>query len=366
MATRRTLLLVTAATLLASGAADARDRWTRPYPGVRHLHRTTAGQDWHALLIDLTNPRLSFVGTEEARTVLPPERRPARHPDAAHRWTRTSVFAREVGAEIAFNANYYDIFHRRHSTCGLTMSRGQRWSSTYDDDSLDCFASIGFGDSGQAHVFDSRGLRDSSPPFAWMTEVISGSPRLLENGAVLEYSHPRHALQRNPRTAVGLSADRRTLYVMVVNGREGHRLGMTCPQVARALQSLGASDAVNLDGGGSSALYIRSEYGVVSRASDGFERGVGNHLGIFFRDPPPQAPTLALGPAAPAAPEPPRAAPPAAPEAPRAAEPAAERGARSVPPPSRPAGLPTGNLAPGATAGVLLTLRRRRGRSQLH
>lgn len=61
---------------------------------------------------------------------------------------------------------------------------------------------------------------------------------------------------------------------------------MTCDETANALRSLGAWDALNLDGGGSSALYIRREHGIVSHCSDGSERPVGNHIGIVFRNPP--------------------------------------------------------------------------------
>jgi MYXO-CTERM domain-containing protein len=115
-----------------------------------------------------------------------------------------------------------------------------------------------------------------------MTEVVTGSPLVLRNGAVLSYTSPRHALVPNPRTLLGVSADRHTLYLMVVNGREGANKGMTCMDAARVLRDFGASDAINLDGGGSSSLYIRSQGGLVTRPADRLERPVANHLGIVF------------------------------------------------------------------------------------
>ena len=45
-------------------------------------------------------------------------------------------------------------------------------------------------------------------------------------------------------------------------------------------EDFGVSDAINLDGGGSTALYIEGEGGVVNRPSDRFERVVANHLGV--------------------------------------------------------------------------------------
>jgi len=182
------------------------------------------------------------------------------------------------------NANYYDIRHGRFGTCGLAMASGRVWRSSYADRRLDCDWTVGFGARGRVDVFDTREKVLGPAPLPWITEAVSGSPRVLGGGEVLSYTHPRHALQRNPRTILGVDRDRRTLFVMMVNGREGRNQGMTCPEAARALLNHGAWDAVNLDGGGSSALYLREEGGLVSHPADGVERGVGNHLGMVFGD----------------------------------------------------------------------------------
>ena len=59
----------------------------------------------------------------------------------------------------------------------------------------------------------------------------------------------------HPLTAVGLSGDRRWLYVVVVEGRhKGVSMGADYNDLARIMLSLGAADALNFDGGGSSAL----------------------------------------------------------------------------------------------------------------
>ena len=59
----------------------------------------------------------------------------------------------------------------------------------------------------------------------------------------------------HPRTVVGLSADRRWFYVLVVEGRhEGVSIGADYVDLAEIMLSLGASDALNLDGGGSTEL----------------------------------------------------------------------------------------------------------------
>lgn len=260
---------------LAPASAAAQDTWRRPNRAMRHVHRRVGSLDWHLVSIDLTAPGVRVVGTPES--LLAP-----RAPGAPPTWRTTTDFARAVGAEVAINANYYDIFHGAFTTCGLTMSQGRVWRSAYVDRRLDCWASVGFGARGRVAMFDSRGKVYGPAPEAWMREVVTGSPRVLANGEVLTYTAPRHALVPNPRTLVGTSADRRTLYLMVVNGREGANKGMTCMDAARVLRDFGASDAINLDGGGSSTLYIRSEGGLVTRPADRLERPVANHLGVVF------------------------------------------------------------------------------------
>src|SRR5215204_5363180 len=80
---------------------------------------------------------------------------------------------------------------------------------------------------------------------------------------------------RNPRTLAGVRADGTLLLVTVDGRRPGWSVGMTLPEAARLMRSLGARDAVNLAGGGSSTMTIRGE--VVNRPSDRVgERPVSN------------------------------------------------------------------------------------------
>ena len=113
-------------------------------------------------------------------------------------------------------------------------------------------------------------------------QVVSGFPALLAAGRVvgdLEMGErPGFAGERHPRTGVGFDPGRMRLWLAVVEGRrEGVSEGMTLPEFAALFQSLGAADAINLDGGGSSVMVIRGE--VVSRSSDpSGERPVVNGL----------------------------------------------------------------------------------------
>jgi len=114
---------------------------------------------------------------------------------------------------------------------------------------------------------------------AQQTLVVGGGPRLLRAGHVAvtakaEGFAPPQApafygtfvAARQPRTLAGVRADGKLLLVTVDGRRPGWSTGMTLPEAARLMRSLGARDAVNLDGGGSTTMTVRGE--VVNRPSD--------------------------------------------------------------------------------------------------
>jgi len=95
---------------------------------------------------------------------------------------------------------------------------------------------------------------------------------------------------RHPRTAVGVDASGRRLILMVIDGRQPEwSVGVTLAELATLMIDRGADDAINLDGGGSSAfVYDLDADGAVghwrtNRPSDGRFRPVANHLGIRLR-----------------------------------------------------------------------------------
>jgi len=90
---------------------------------------------------------------------------------------------------------------------------------------------------------------------------------------------------RNPRTAVGFSADGRRMWLATVNGRLASVPGLTLPELAVLMDELGADDSLNLDGGGSTTLVARErgepDAEVRNTPSDGSERPVPNGIGLF-------------------------------------------------------------------------------------
>jgi exopolysaccharide biosynthesis protein len=115
-----------------------------------------------------------------------------------------------------------------------------------------------------------------------VTEILSGFPPLLSDGKwvddLQQVDRPAFASARHPRTALGWDPERRRVWIAVVEGRrEGSAEGMTLPELAELFRALGVTEALNLDGGGSSVMVVRGRR--VSRPSDpAGERPVVNAL----------------------------------------------------------------------------------------
>ena len=91
---------------------------------------------------------------------------------------------------------------------------------------------------------------------------------------------------RHPRTAAGVTSDGRTLILVVVDGRQqGYSIGVTLPELADIMIGLGAANAINLDGGGSTTFYYHQPDGTLltNKASGSTWRPVGNHLGVRLK-----------------------------------------------------------------------------------
>lgn len=118
----------------------------------------------------------------------------------------------------------------------------------------------------------------SSPPeFA-----IGGNTILVRDGSIRHEQD--ESADRHPRTAAGTS-DGSTLYLLTVDGRQSFSRGVTYFELAALMKRQGATNAINLDGGGSSTLVARSmgtdELAVFNSPSDGSERVVPNGVGVF-------------------------------------------------------------------------------------
>jgi len=121
--------------------------------------------------------------------------------------------------------------------------------------------------------------------------AVSGSSVLLKDGNIpSEFSFASSDNnKRNPRTMVGTTKDGKTLYIVTVDGRQNASVGMTLKEAAQYMKELGAYNALNLDGGGSTTMVSRplaeNSLAVVNTPSDSSLRGVTTALGIVSTAP---------------------------------------------------------------------------------
>ncbi|MFD2679276.1 phosphodiester glycosidase family protein [Bacillus seohaeanensis] len=111
--------------------------------------------------------------------------------------------------------------------------------------------------------------------------MLASGPLLVQNGKVdmtIDSNSPK-VTQRAPHTAVAVDNTGDRVFFVTVDGRQpGYSRGMTLIEFAKHLVSLGADYALNLDGGGSTAMVARQHgdtyASIVNRPSDGYERSV--------------------------------------------------------------------------------------------
>ena len=122
-------------------------------------------------------------------------------------------------------------------------------------------------------------------------EALGGRPILVRDSTIVtgldSAGGAAFAAARHPRTAVGIARNGRRLLLVVVDGRQtGYSDGMTLRELADVMRALGARDAINLDGGGSTTLVYaeprnEARLRIANRPSDpAGERPVGDALAI--------------------------------------------------------------------------------------
>lgn len=247
---RLPLLLIALVVLFAAGAAAA--QWQPVAPGVDYQRFLRGTIDAHVVRIDLREASLRVIASERE-----------------HRGLTVSEFARQTQAIVAINADYFteklEPMGRAIGACGV-------WSNGVPLKRKQGLVAFG---RGRASI-----QKRTMKPRRWMDGAVSGWPMLVEECAPIADLPGSDFFTRapHPRTAAGLSNDGRTLYLVVADGRREGVPGLTLPELAAFLAELGACRAMNLDGGGSSALWLGDR--IVNRPSDGMERKVGNHLAV--------------------------------------------------------------------------------------
>lgn len=200
--------------------------------------------------------------------------------------TQTSDFAEKYHAIAAINGSFFNRENGR-SVVYLKedeelVARGASGRDVYTEN-----GGIGWNSDFQPLIMES-------PENGWenvnISNILTAGPLLIFENALRDFRDDAFHQNRHPRTAVGITENNHLLLV-TVDGRSFQSYGMTIPELAQFFSELGANYAINLDGGGSSAMWIHNGVGVVNYPSDNFEfdhngeRPVSNALLIIKREP---------------------------------------------------------------------------------
>ncbi|MGC1632006.1 MAG: phosphodiester glycosidase family protein, partial [Gelidibacter sp.] len=112
-------------------------------------------------------------------------------------------------------------------------------------------------------VYKLSTINEKKPSQKWLaSQAVGGGPVLLIDGQIQltasEEGFANSHTIRHPRSAIGYKNDH-TMVILVVDGRQEASAGATLVELAEIMQKLGAKAAVNLDGGGSSAMIAANE-----------------------------------------------------------------------------------------------------------
>jgi exopolysaccharide biosynthesis protein len=245
---RRALLF-----LLLALALGVRADWQVVAPGVEYQRITRGTIDAYVARVDLKNAKLRVIASEANDSGL-----------------TVSEFAKKRNAIVAINADYFDEQER---PIGLARGACGTWTTGQKVGRKQGLVAVG---RKRAEI-----QQNTMKTKRWMSGAVSGWPLINKDCAPLKAlpGSDHFTLAPHPRTAVGLSKNGKTMYIVVADGRREGVPGPTLPELATFMDELGACTAMNLDGGGSSAMWVRDA--VVNQPSDGVERNVGDHLAVI-------------------------------------------------------------------------------------
>jgi hypothetical protein len=187
----------------------------------------------------------------------------ANHPKAAAGADFATVeeHALEEGAVVAINANYFD--QSKGGTCGTARGFDLDFTRTYKESP--CSTTLGWS-VGAASIFEGYGHEEDPAFHPEFTEMVSGGGTLLKTGAAPDWYEVSMPTGR-AMTALGVTADRKQFVFLVTDKGTSSVSKMT-----DTFSSHGVTDAVFLDGGGSTRLWIEGQSYV--NLAEGADRNV--------------------------------------------------------------------------------------------
>ncbi|MFO7573908.1 MAG: phosphodiester glycosidase family protein [Bacteroidales bacterium] len=180
----------------------------------------------------------------------------------------TGVQAQEAGAIAAVNGGFFN-------TAGGSVTYVRTAGIIADSDTAEAWpknvnlnGAIMVNSRGEVTITKKKTNEwfDANPDFV---DVLVTGPFLAEGGAKSELPATSLVTARHPRTAVG-KAGRRKVILLTADGRSDEAAGLTLHQLAGMMLYLKCSEALNLDGGGSTTMWVKGKPfgGVVNMPSD--------------------------------------------------------------------------------------------------
>jgi len=183
--------------------------------------------------------------------------------------------ATEAGATAAINGSYFNM-----SNCTSTTAiwlYGNEITTTTAEEFARCNGAVGFKD-GVFTLMPYSSATTASQLSTWGKKydaLVVAGPILRLNGVSQNpYIGGEGFYGPHPRTMLGKCADG-TVYMIVAEGRLEGASGFSLPNLLSLAEDLDMTDAINLDGGGSSALWVNGP-GIINRLSGGAVRNMPN------------------------------------------------------------------------------------------
>lgn len=199
----------------------------------------------------------------------------------SHTWTDASgleVVISVDGLPLAPDGTYQGTVTAVRSGAGDSPIAAGQLVVSATGAAADAFGALVAGDEVTLELAIEDGWQD-------ILHAVGGRELLVRDGEIeiLPY-RPDHLIVAHPRTAVGVTAEGKVL-LAVVDGRSMDSAGLMLEELAAMMIERGAVSALNLDGGGSSTMAVRSpgqvEVGIVNVPSDGDERTVATTLQVI-------------------------------------------------------------------------------------
>jgi exopolysaccharide biosynthesis protein len=250
----------------------------KPYPGVTVWQevRTDPPQRLMWAMVDLAEPRVSVHVS-----------RGGADPDGEGPWQTTlmppTAIAKREGFELAVNGDFFSVKKQEGGAGGYTA---EQWASVPGPAATNGASWASSPKARPCLVVKKSGkvaierLAKAGPDDA---QVIAGNVMLVEAGKAA----PPENAAKHPRTVVGLDEKGTRLTILVVEGRRaGEAVGMDYAELAKEMLAAGCFTALNLDGGGSSVMIVRTgeKFVIRNKPSDNKERPVANVLGVDVKD----------------------------------------------------------------------------------